>query len=180
MKKLFIICVALMTLTTINAQKKVEKLKEYTASNGITYKVGDEFKLGRGSDTDGRFVYVNMAGWGAALAATNDSNYNAQQNRLGAANAGLIVTIKKIKKYNQKRFKGVYFTIGGGNITNYAVDIENAIATCEVEICNDEKPIANSSSDKYDKLSKIKKLYDEGVLTKEEYEIEKEKILNKG
>lgn len=33
--------------------------------------------------------------------------------------------------------------------------------------------------DKYESLEKIKKLYDEKVFTKEEYQKEKEKILNK-
>lgn len=36
----------------------------------------------------------------------------------------------------------------------------------------------NNKSDKYDKLEKLKKLYDSKVLTKEEYEKEKERILN--
>ncbi|MBN1464093.1 MAG: SHOCT domain-containing protein [Paludibacteraceae bacterium] len=35
-----------------------------------------------------------------------------------------------------------------------------------------------NTSDKYDKLKKLKDLYDSGVLTDEEYKIEKEKILN--
>ena len=35
------------------------------------------------------------------------------------------------------------------------------------------------SDDKYDELEKLKKLYDDKVLTKEEFETEKEKILNK-
>lgn len=36
-----------------------------------------------------------------------------------------------------------------------------------------------TSNDKYDELEKLKKLYDDKVLTKEEFETEKEKILNK-
>lgn len=36
-----------------------------------------------------------------------------------------------------------------------------------------------SNNDKYDRLEKIKKLYDEKVLTKQEYEKEKDNILNK-
>ena len=35
------------------------------------------------------------------------------------------------------------------------------------------------SNDKYDELEKLKKLYDDKVLTKEEFETEKDKILNK-
>lgn len=79
-----------------------------------------------------------------------------------------------------KRYKGVYFTVGGGNITNYTLDIENAIATCEVENCIEEKNERNSSVDKYDQLKKLKELFDEGILTQEEYDAEKKKILEGG
>ena len=37
----------------------------------------------------------------------------------------------------------------------------------------------NNNDNKYDELEKLKKLYDDKVLTKEEFETEKEKILNK-
>ena len=38
---------------------------------------------------------------------------------------------------------------------------------------------SKNNDDKYDELEKLKKLYDDKVLTKEEFETEKEKILNK-
>ncbi len=176
-KLLLLLSITLFTISSLHAQR-VEKLDEYTASNGVTYKVGDEIKLGRGSDTNGRFVYVNMSGWGAVMTATNDQVHNANQNRMEASNAGMLVTIKKIKSYDKKRFKGVIFTIGAGNITNYTMDIENAIATCEVENCKTESDqVAVATSDKYDKLKKLKELFDDGVLTEEEYNAEKDKIL---
>lgn len=46
----------------------------------------------------------------------------------------------------------------------------------------DEPSIKNSlniSNNKYDELEKLKKLYDDKVLTKEEFESEKSRILNK-
>lgn len=169
MKKYLLLIITILTFGSLQAQKKVEKLKEFTATNGVTYKVGDEFKLGQGSDTNGKFVYVNIGGWGVSS--------NAEQNRLGAANSGLIVTLKKIKKYNLKRFKGVYFIVGGGNITNYTIDIENAIKSCEIEICDNDKSITENKPDKYDQLAKLKKLLDDGVLTQEEFDAEKKEIL---
>jgi len=47
---------------SVNAQN-VKKLNEYKASNGITYKIGDEIKLGKGSNDNGNIVYVTMVGW---------------------------------------------------------------------------------------------------------------------
>jgi len=44
----------------------------------------------------------------------------------------------------------------------------------------DDKPLVeNQTEDKYDQLKKIKSLLDDGVLTLEEYEAEKKKILSK-
>lgn len=166
MKTVFTTVIILIGLS-LSAQK-IEKLDEYTASNGITYKEGDEIKLGRGSDTNGRFVYVTVGGWAVST--------NPEENRLGAGNAGLLVTVKKIKKYNYKRYKGVYMTVGGGNITNYTLDIENAIATCEIEDCSNDQGNVGAS-DKYDRLKKLKELFDSGAITEEEYNLEKRKIL---
>jgi hypothetical protein len=40
-------------------------------------------------------------------------------------------------------------------------------------------PDGQNPSDKFDHLTKLKSLLDEGILTPEEYEVEKEKILNR-
>lgn len=168
MKRINLLLTFMLITVSVLAQKKIEDLDQYVASNGVTYKVGDEIKLQRGSDTNGKFVYVTIGGWAVSM--------DAEANRLPASNAGLIVTIKKIKKYNYKRYQGVYFTVGGGNITNYTIDIENAIATCEVENCKSTDQEQAQNDDKYDKLSKLKELLDGGVLTEEEYQAEKAKI----
>lgn len=168
MKKIILLFMMLAGLT-MSAQKR-QNLESYTASNGVLYKVGDEIKLARGSDTNGRFVYVNIGGWAFST--------NPEQNRLGAGNAGLIVTIKKINKYDYKRYKGVYFTVGGGNITNYTIDIENAIAVCEVENCKEAENISSMpQSNKYEQIKTLKELFDNGALTEDEFNAEKSKIL---
>ena len=43
---------------------------------------------------------------------------------------------------------------------------------------NYQSNMNTNSNDKYEELEKVKKLYDEKILTKEEYEKEKERILN--
>ena len=39
-------------------------------------------------------------------------------------------------------------------------------------------PVSRHRAEKYDQLEKIKSLYDDGVLTKDEFDIEKKKILS--
>lgn len=45
-------------------------------------------------------------------------------------------------------------------------------------ISKDKNKTATRSDDKYEKFTQIAKLRDQGVLTEEEFEIEKQKILN--
>lgn len=162
MKK--IILLLLLVTGFVNGQ---ERILEYKASNNITYKVGDTIQLGRGSGMQGTFVYLKMAGWAAGSAT-----------QIGSAYGGLNVNIKKIKKLTFKGGEKIYFTVGGGNITNYSLEIEEAIASCEVKNCTNPQTTVISQSDKYDKLKKLKELFDNGTLTQEEYDSEKKKLLN--
>lgn len=161
MKK--IILLLLLVTGFANAQ---ERILEYKASNNVTYKVGDTIQLGRGSGIQGTFVYLKIAGWAAGSAT-----------QIGSAYGGLNVNIKKIKKATFKGAEKIYFTVGGGNITNYSLEIEEAIATCEVKDCTSPQGTVISQSDKYDKLKKLKDLLSDGTLSQEEYDSEKKKLL---
>jgi len=143
-----------------------ERLKEYTAINGITYREKDTLTLGLGSGAQGSFVYVEIGGWAATPGAG-----------LGAGYGNLNLTIKKIKKFKFKGAEKVTFVVGGGNITNYNVYIDEAIQVCEVVPCL-EPASTVKQDDKFDKLKKLKELYDAGVLTEQEFNTEKAKLLN--
>jgi len=153
-----------------------KNIAEYNASNGITYKIGDKIKLGRGSATNGDFLYLQMGGWGAAM--SYNSNKGSDQFNIGKSYSGLAVEIKKIKTYKFKGEEKVIFTVAGGNITNYNLVIEDAIATCEVADCKKEETTTSSSESKLDKLKKLKELLDSGTLTQEEFDKEKQKVLD--
>jgi len=159
--------IVLLLLFVSSFMSAQENLKEYTASNGITYKVGDMILLGRGSGGQGTFVYLKIAGWMAGSAT-----------QIGSAYSGLNVEIKKIKKQTFKGAEKIIFTVGGGNITNYSLEIEEAIGACEIKDCHTEQTPAISQVNKYDELKKLKALLDDGTLSKEEYEVEKKKLLN--
>jgi|LakMenEpi03Aug12_release.lakeMendotaPanAssembly.Ray.scaffolds.fasta_scaffold608514_1 tetratricopeptide (TPR) repeat protein len=149
----------------------------YTASNRITYAIGDTIKLGMGSNPDGEFRYINIGGWGSILMAT-DTKTRANDYNIGRGYAHLNVTIKKIKRYKFKGGEKVYFVIAGGNITNYNLYIEEAIASCEVEPCGKVTNTKESISIP-DELLKASKLLSDGLITKEEFDIIKKKLLEK-
>ena len=159
MKKLLFILVLLPFFG--NAQR----LQEYKASNQVNYKVKDTVQLGLGSGLQGTFVHLKMAGI-----------MTGSSTQIGSAYSNSAVVIKKIKKHKLKGKETIFFIVGGGNITNYSLQIEAAIQTCEVMPCEKEQDY--KAAGKYDKLAKLKQLLDNGAISKEEYNIEKEKILN--
>lgn len=177
MKKILLLA-TLFVAVLFNAQK-ISKNETYSASNGITYKVGDTITLGKGSGINGHFEYLQMGGFYNAMAAMG-GNYNQVAAGLDRNYSGFNVVLKKIKTVKDRRGTNkTYFVVGGGNITNYNLMIEDAIASCEIKDCNNvQKVEVMSSETKYDKLKKIKELKDSGVLTEEEFQKEKEKIMN--
>ncbi len=176
MKKLLLFATLILAVA-VNAQR-IEKTETYTASNGITYKVGDTITLGKGSGMNGHFAYVQMGGFYNAMAAMNGNTRDISSG-LDRNYSGTNVVLKKIKTYKDRRGTNkTTFVVGGGNITNYDLRIEDAISSCEIKDCTDTQKVeVVSAESKYDKLKKIKELKDSGVLNDEEFEAEKKKIM---
>lgn len=101
-----------------------QKITEYKATNQIVYKVGDTISLGRGSGNQGSFVYLQIGGIMAGSGTIIGQQYS-----------GLNVIVAKIKKYKFKGAEKVIFSVKAGNITNYNLYIEDAIAVCEIKDC---------------------------------------------
>src|SRR5581483_3645647 len=127
MKKLLLITIL------IPAIGYAQKITQYTAINGITYHIGDTVRLGLGSSPSGTFMYLQIGGWGAALAY--DESKGPDQLNIGRGYANTAVIIKKIKTYKIKGVEKYYFIVGGGNMTNYNLTIDDAIQACEVVPC---------------------------------------------
>ncbi|SNR60138.1 Short C-terminal domain-containing protein [Lutibacter agarilyticus] len=181
MRKFTIIIILILSVNLSFAQKKV-KLKNYKASNEVTYKIGDQIKLTKGSRKDLKFESIRYGIFGGL-----------DKDKLTPANQGVDLTILKIIKYEgYVGYNIVEFVVTGPTTTltyNHYLDIEKAIKLCEIENCGktfkNEKVIIsskknenNSELTKYDKLRELKKLLDEGVLTEKEYQDEKKKILD--
>jgi len=169
----------LLCLFAISISTKAQKITQYTAINGITYHVGDTVRLGMGSSPNGTFLYLQIGGWGAALSYDADKGPN--QLNIGRGYANTAVVIKKIKSGKIKGAEKYWFIVGGGNITNYNLTIDDAIQACEVVPCMRDLPpatVVQQSNDKFDKLKKLKGLLDSGAITQSEYDEQKKKLLN--
>lgn len=98
----------------------------YTASTGVTYKIGDEVMLVRGAGAGGKFIYFQVGGMARS---TND-----ELNMMPASMAGIKVRIKKIKNWKIQGQDRIYFvTPGRTGAENGYLFIENAIKAGEVE-----------------------------------------------
>lgn len=180
MKKILLLSMFAVCSITYSQQVDVkrEKQKSYSASNGITYKVGDAILLGRGSDTNGKFNYLQAGGLLNALSMGVGADSYAMSGDRNFAGQNAI--IKKIKKETSKRGgEKVFFVVGVGSLTNGNLFIEDAIKSCEIADCDKSVNSDNkiNSNDKYDRLKKIQELKDSEILTIDEFESEKAKIL---
>lgn len=179
-KSSFLVCITILFFC--NTKLFSQKLKEFKASNNITYHIGDTITLGKGSANNGDFNFLQMGGMFNSLAAIGGDADDIGSS-IGRNYSGLNLILKKIKSYKFKGATKIIFVVGGGNITNYNLMIEEAIESCEIKDCIEKvqkvEVINTASNDKYDKLKKLKQLYDEGVLNENEYNTEKAKILKK-
>src|ERR1700743_3493341 len=128
-KSILIACAIIIALSA-----KAQKITEYTATNGITYHVKDTVRLGMGAAPNGTFLYLQIGGWGAVL--DYDASKGPNQLNVGRGYANTAVVIKSIKTTQIKGVVKYIFVVGGGNITNYNLTIDDAIQVCEVVPCN--------------------------------------------
>jgi hypothetical protein len=144
----------------------------YTSS-GYNITVDQEIKLGTGTRDNGdfKFITVSKSSWLTAA--------NAKQPSMRKTSDHHTAIVKKLKtEGNEKNGYTYYIILGIGDIVNYQCDVENAIAAGEIIVPDQYKTRkANSSTSVADELAKLKKLYDDSVITKEEFEAQKKKLL---
>ncbi|HWD88570.1 MAG TPA: SHOCT domain-containing protein [Mucilaginibacter sp.] len=167
MKKLILVITLLIPLAVFS-----QKLKEYRASNGKTYHPGDTIRLGLGSMPNGDFKFIQI---NQLLPGPPDPRRSgAMAARKDMTNNGYV--IKKITNVDQMTGgTKVAITIKTGGLPTCDIWIEDAIAACEVQPCANQKGGATVSV--ADELIKLKKLLDEGAITKSEYDTQKKKLL---
>lgn len=120
-----------------------QKLTTYTASNGMTYNVGDTIVLGVGSAPDGNFnhIYSGMVlTIFGSLAVESDYDVRLPEYFHGSP--------QEIKKIRQRE-KDVLFLFDTDGWGGFVIDIEKAIASCEVSYC---RPHGFLTQEEFEKL----------------------------
>jgi hypothetical protein len=158
------------------AVPRIENDTLYTTS-GYKISIGQEIKIGVGTKDNGDFKFITAAR--SLLAMPNQRSPSLRSSANGHT-----ATVKKIKaEGNSKNGYVYYIIIGVGEPINYACDIESAIAAGEIVVPEQYKLKAKATATTQpfsvaDELAKLKKLYDDSVITKEEYEAQKKKLLD--
>ncbi len=153
-------------------QPKFENDTLYTASGYKIYK-GLTLHFGKGTRTNGKFRFVNIKTDIASASLTNNS-----------------IVVKKMKNYGISVLGNGYITIIGtikykdgskGSVDiHMAFDraIENSPNLPSELIVPDEyrnKKILSVA----DEIKKLNNLYEDGIITKEEFEVQKKKLLDR-
>lgn len=172
-----------------SATKKAEPiLKGDTLITTSGFKIvdGGKLKMGTGTMADGDFKFIRRNA-GSLFNYTSDRGYQGlanQANSLPRSSAGHEYKVVRIEKRGTKKHGFVYYAIINVGMIRFEVDPDNAIAAGELVVPDEFKPkkegsvvVVKQELSVADELSKLKKLMDDGVLTKEEFEAQKKKLL---
>lgn len=156
--------------------------------SGFVFKKGIELKLGSGTMPDGSFKYIRINASSIMGYTSNTQNAANSANALPPSFSGRNSEVVKLQRRgNNKYGYQDYAIIKLGAMARYEIDIDNAIISGELDLPAAYKPkekvmqveIKGATTSIADELIKLKKLLDDGILTKEEFEEQKKKLLQK-
>jgi hypothetical protein len=151
MKKILLLLVVIITTMPVYSQNS------YKTKSGVEYKVGDTIKLGQP---------LSHLGWISIYKRKDKETYMSNRNLINKK-----FIIKEILIENPVVFKFEIYN------TNFSIKIDEAIDNKELIPPFQRTIEKNSQMDNLKLLEYLKSLYDKGVLTKKEYELEKKKLL---
>lgn len=190
MKTLILAFASFFTFAVVHAQDALPKIENDTLYTTVGYKIGkgQVITIGKGSTPDGEFLYIRR-NTKAAISLNNPgmshNGENVMTNSFPKRQYGQTFEVKKLRKDGNRKRGYNYMAIINSGPTKYEIDVENAIASGELKVPDGYRPKttgvieASQGSSVADELRKVKKLYDDGILTKEEYEAQKKKLLEK-
>jgi hypothetical protein len=186
MKKVLTIALLAICFNVIAQDTSLPKIVNDTLITSIGWKIviGKDIKTGYGSLPNGDFKTIGMNdGANIFFAANGDMPVQS----IGKAWCNRLFSVKKFKKEGSDKRGYKYFVIiNGGTMSRFKCDIEQAIVSNEVLVPDEFKPkpkplVVEVKQQKSvaDELLKLKSLLDQGILTKDEYEAQKKKLLDK-
>jgi hypothetical protein len=205
MKKLFLLLLLTSTFIIAKSQDELERFrveqeqkeKEKSGNKivdtifthcGLKFTATDTIKAGVGSMPDGSFKYISVASSSPfRLVGGNNPNALNNANAMQSGLSGFKFNIHKMIRFGNNRigFKD-YIILKNGELIRYECDINSAIASGEIEVPEQYRPkqkpmevVIKNGFSIADELLKLKKLLDDGILTKEEFEAQKKKLLER-
>jgi|688.fasta_scaffold812981_1 hypothetical protein len=191
-KTLFTGTLILNSIISYSQESDLPKFENDTlyTSSGFKVTADQELKIGTGSTNDGDFKFIrrNSTGFGTLMTTTDNNAYNKSQLSLPRNMAGHKGKVVKIVRRGTKKMGFTYEPLVTFGVGKYEIDIENAIAYGELVVPDEYKPKSKNTNTVVeikqevsiaDELAKLKKLKDDGILTQEEYDTQKKKLLEK-
>jgi hypothetical protein len=151
MKKVIFLLTVILSINFVSSQGS------YKTKSGVVYEVGDTIKLGDP---------LSHLGWISVYKRENKETYMNNRNLVNKE-----FVIKEIIEENPVVFKFELYK------TTFSIKIDEAIDNKEIIPPFYRKIETNNKLDNLKFLEYLKSLYDKGILTKEEYELEKKKLL---
>lgn len=171
MRKLLFLMIILVSLNSASLAQK--QLKLLVVDKDWTINIGDVIQLGVGSNPDCSFKYVTAGKFLDAVKITkeNGEQVNIKHDVDQSYNSGRHEVLKI--------YKDRTMVVKNGAAGRFTIEIDKAVKADEL-IPTPTAPTVNvvNQGSVADELAKLKKLYDDGVLTKKEYEAQKKKLLN--
>lgn len=160
----------------------------YISNVGWTVKMGDELNLGKGTMPNKFFAFIYQSPLSYFSTTSLDGN---RRSYLNSTYADKKVKVKELLVYGTKRSGfTVIAKVATGDLSYSWVELENAIEAGELKIPEPyaskikamnptaQPVVVQQKLSVADELKKLKDLLDAGVITKEEFETQKKKLLN--
>lgn len=174
----------------LDAKKSSKKISEiYTTKSGYEIAVGQNILIGVGSTPDGDFKFIrrNSSSLFAYYSTNGNQALANSANAFPRSQSGYKYIVKAIERRGDEKHGYVTYLKIGSGIVNYEIDIENAISSGEIvvpeQFLKNEKSIVMTPPVQTfsiaDELIKLKKLLDDGILSQEEFDTQKKKLLER-
>ncbi len=164
----------------VQAQIVGKSVPEFKTAAGTVVHVGDTLRLGRGTLATGEFQYVYVPA--NVFTGSPQINFSSQMSNLS-------VRVKDLRFQQSKNYGNKTVAVVKANTLNGCVDLDAAESAGELITANTRRaavsatvPVptaapAGAALSTADELLKLKKLYDQKILTKAEYEAQKVRLL---